>query len=527
MSYVATFDAGTTAVKAALTDDDGGIVASCSSDAMPLFTGDGHQEQDPRDWWRAFLQTAHAMLAQAARSVPEFDPASILGIIMSGQMQDVIALDEQLNPVRRTMLYSDGRADREARELAEIVGGESFHKLTGNQLEGSLPLLKLMWFKRHEPQNFAKTRHVLFDAKDYLIAKLTGALVADVVASSTVGAMDIRKRAWSSSLIDAADMDEALFPALHNPEDRVGEVTSQAAELTGFALGTPVFAGIGDAGATTLASGVTEPGEYNINIGTSGWIATVSPEPITDRAGVANLARTTAGGARNDVSSGVSSSVINGVPFLNAGNVHHWITSVFAGNGGDQTHSDEDRDGEGTSSGVDYDHMGEMLARSTPGSNGVLCLPYLSGERFPVMNASIRGAYVGLSADTTAADMARAALEGVAFSIRQGLETFDAEPSEITLIGGGAREHVWCQIMADVLGHSIEVFRNADVMPAAALSFLVHYALGRFASLDEATARLRACRDSVTYEPDGETVRLYDAVYSRYRALYPAINGLG
>jgi xylulokinase len=143
------------------------------------------------------------------------------------------------------------------------------------------------------------------------------------------------------------------------------------------------------------------------------------------------------------------------------------------------------------------------------------------------MNASIRGAYVGLSADTTAADMARAALEGVAFSIRQGLETFDAEPSEITLIGGGAREHVWCQIMADVLGHSIEVFRNADVMPAAALSFLVHYALGRFASLDEATARLRACRDSVTYEPDGETVRLYDAVYSRYRALYPAINGLG
>lgn len=527
MSYVATFDAGTTAVKAALTDDDGGIVASCSSDAMPLFTGDGHQEQDPRDWWRAFLQAAHAMLAQAAQSVPKFDPADIFGIIMSGQMQDVIALDEQLNPVRRAMLYSDGRAEREARELAEIVGDKSFHKLTGNQLEGSLPLLKLMWFKRHEPQNFAKTRHILFDAKDYLIARLTEALVADVVASSTVGAMDIRQRAWSSSLIDAAGMDESLFPALHNPENRVGEVTNQAAELTGFTPGTPVFAGIGDAGATTLASGVTKPGEYNINIGTSGWIATVSPEPITDRAGVANLACTTAGGTRNDVSSGVSSGVINGVPFLNAGNVHRWITSVFAGNRDDQGHHDQDCDGEGTSCGVDYGRMGAMLARSTPGSNGVLCLPYLSGERFPVMNASIRGAYVGLSSDTTAADMARAALEGVAFSIRQGLETFDAAASEITLIGGGAREHVWCRIMADVLGHPIEVFRNADVMPAAALSFLVHYALGRFTSLDEVTARLRACRDSVSYEPDAATVRLYDTTYNRYRALYPAINGLG
>jgi xylulokinase len=272
---------------------------------------------------------------------------------------------------------------------------------------------------------------------------------------------------------------------------------------------------------------VTKPGEYNINIGTSGWIATVSPEPITDRAGVANLACTTAGGTRNNVSSGVSSGVINGVPFLNAGNVHRWITSVFAGNRDDQGHHDQDCDGEGTSCGVDYGRMGAMLARSTPGSNGVLCLPYLSGERFPVMNASIRGAYVGLSSDTTAADMARAALEGVAFSIRQGLETFDAAASEITLIGGGAREHVWCQIMADVLGHPIEVFRNADVMPAAALSFLVHYALGRFTSLDEVTARLRACRDSVSYEPDAATVRLYDTAYNRYRALYPAINGLG
>jgi xylulokinase len=292
MGYVATFDAGTTAVKAALTDDDGIIIASCSSGAMPLFTGDGHREQDPFDWWRAFLQAAHAMLTQASQSVPKFDPADILGIIMSGQMQDVIALDGQLNPVRRAMLYSDGRADREAGELAEIVGDTTFHNLTGNQLEGSLPLPKLMWFKRHEPQNFAKTRHVLFDAKDYLVARLTGALSADVVASSTVGAMDICRHVWSSRLIDAAGMDELLFPALRNPEDRVGEIAGRAAETTGFALGTPVFAGIGDAGATTLASGVTKPGEYNINIGTSGWIAAISPEPITDQIGVANLACT-------------------------------------------------------------------------------------------------------------------------------------------------------------------------------------------------------------------------------------------
>ena len=511
------YEAGTTRVKGGLVRADWGIAVSCTSEDLPLFAVDGRQGQDPRDWWRAFLQVIHAMLDRANESEQMFGPADVAGIIMSGQMQDLITLDDRLNPVRHAILYSDGRADREAQEMAETLDGRAFRNITGNRLEGSLPLPKLMWLKRHEPENFAKIRHVLFDAKDYLTARLTGTFSADVVASSTVGAMDIHRRLWNTRLIDAAGINRTLFPALRNPQEQVGRVTDMAAKLTGLAPGTPVFAGIGDAGATTLASGVTRPGEYNINIGTSGWIAAISPEPITNREGVANLACTTAG----DTGHATGGGVINGVPFLNAGNVHRWATSMFAGCHGDTINiNDANHDTN------NYANMSTMLAGSAPGSHGVLCLPYLSGERFPVMNASIRGAYVGISADTTAADMARAALEGVAFSIRQGLETFAVEPVHISLIGGGARERVWCQIMADVLGHRIDVFRNAEVLPAAALAFLAQYSLGCIPSLDEVSARLSARRESVTYEPHSRDVSLYDNVYGQYRRLYPAINSL-
>lgn len=161
----------------------------------------------------------------------------------------------------------------------------------------------------------------------------------------------------------------------------------------------------------------------------------------------------------------------------------------------------------------DYAEAHRLIEASKPGSNGVLCLPYLVGERFPVMNPNIRGAYVGLTPNTTEADLVRAALEGVAFSIRQGMESFDAEPTAISLIGGGAREAAWCQILADVLEHSIEVFANADILPAVALASLVFDAPELLQSVCECTA----------YRPNPEAARTYVNVYRRFPDLYPAL----
>ncbi|KAA8824892.1 gluconate kinase [Bifidobacterium reuteri] len=481
-TYAVAFDAGTTALKGALVDRQGRIVASASNELDLIINGD-YREQSPDQWWQAFCTVSKHMIEQARQSEPGFDVTHIRGIICSGQMQDVIALDGEFNPIHNAILYSDGRAEEQTAQLAKTYqgGAERFLNTVGNRLEGCLPLPKLMWLREHEPETYARIRHVLISSKDYLIVQLTGECVGDVAACSTAGAMNIRNGEWDTELCETAGIDMAILPQLHNPQDHIGAVTEQAAQRTGFSAGTAVYAGIGDAGATTLASGVSHLGQYNINIGTSGWIATVSPEPFTDKPGAANLAF------------GVKEGFVNAVPFLNAGDVHKWVTSVFT-------------DG-------NYAEAHRLIEASEPGSNGVLCLPYLVGERFPVMNPNIRGAYVGLDPDTTKADMMRAALEGVAFSIRQGMESFDAEPTAISLIGGGAREAAWCQILADVLEHSIEVFANADILPAVAMASLVFNAPGLLQSVCERTV----------YQPNPDTARTYANAYRRFLNLYPML----
>lgn len=495
--YAATFDSGTTALKGALVAENGRIVASASEDLDLIIAGPHgeYREQDPNQWWRAFVVVSRRMLADAAANEPGFHSGGkdrIAGLTFSGQMQDVIALDRDLNPVHNAILYSDGRAQEEADELAERYGSKRFLDVVGNRLEGCLPLPKLMWMRAHEPELFARTAHVLISSKDYLIARLTGRCVGDVAACSTAGAMDIRSGEWDAGLLKTSEIERGILPELHRPQDVVGEVMPEAAALTGFAVGTPVFAGIGDAGATTFASGVDRPGRYNINLGTSGWIATVSPEPFVDKPGAANLAF------------GVAPGFVNAVPFLNAGDVHKWVTRALAG----ETSANPET--------PDYAAAHDLIERSEPGSNGVLCLPYLVGERFPVMNPSIRGAYVGISPDTTRADLVRAALEGVAFSIRQGMESFDAAPEEISLIGGGAREPAWCQIMADVLAHDIKVFTNADILPAVALASLVF----------QNPRILTDAIQSTTYTPDPAAAAVYDTIYPRFLTLYPALSTL-
>ena len=565
--YAATFDSGTTALKGALVAQDGRIVASASEDLdlVIAWPHGEYREQDPDQWWHAFVAVSRRMLAEAAANEPGLHVGGsgdsndsavagrVAGIIFSGQMQDVIALDRDLNPVRNAILYSDGRAEEKAAELAERCGATAgnaaddtinddtvavgkasdafreagsrrFLDVVGNRLEGCLPLPKLMWMRAHEPETFARTVHVLISSKDYLIARLTGRCIGDVAACSTAGAMDIRSGEWDTGLLKASGIagagdaddgassadvvgdahpDHGILPELHRPQDIVGEVTPQAAILTGFAPGTPVFAGIGDAGATTFASGVDRPGRYNINLGTSGWIATVSPEPFVDKPGAANLAF------------GVAPGFVNAVPFLNAGDVHKWATRALAGVTDASTDAGAGAGGDaGTGETPDYAKAHDLIERSQPGANGVLCLPYLVGERFPVMNPSIRGAYVGISPDTTRADLVRAVLEGVAFSIRQGMESFDTAPEEISLIGGGAREPAWCQIMADVLGSAITVFANADILPAVALASLVF----------QDPQILTDAAQGTTYSPNQAATTTYDRIYPKFLTLYPALS---
>jgi xylulokinase len=492
MPYIATFDVGTTAVKGVLTDLKGRVAAVQSLEIPTLLNGE-QKEQDPQSWWDAFLSISRTFTA-------EVDPAGILGIAMSGQMQDLILLDESLLPVCNAILYSDGRAGEQARRLEEQVGEENFRNLTGNRCDGSLPLPKLMWVREERPALYARTRHLLISSKDYLVARLTGICCGDVTACSTAGAMNIRTKCWEEPLLRAAGVSAELFPALCASHRRVGGVLEAAAAQSGYRAGTPVYVGVGDAGAVALASGIAGPGQYHINLGTSGWVAAVSEDVLLSEAGVFNLAAMS------------ENRYLNVVPFLNAGNVHRWASGVFGG--------------PGARGAADYAAMSALLKDSVPGSHGVLCLPYLSGERFPVPAPEARGCYVGLTPSTSAADLSRSCLEGVAYSIRQGMELLRFAPESISLIGGGAREEVWCRILADVLGREILVFRDSEFLPSLAVASIVRLASGNISRYEQFCDSLPIQNGCVRYRPDADNRRLYDRLYGCYCELYPGVKDL-
>lgn len=489
--YIATFDVGTTALKGVLVSKEGKSLKEKSISIETVFNAE-FIEQRPLDWYTAFCRIAKEFFEEGLR------PHEVAGIAMSGQMQDLIPIAKDGQPVCNAVLYSDGRAGSQAKAIASAVGRKNIEESTGNRFDGSLPFPKLLWLKENKPDAYQATEKILISAKDYIISELTGRFITDVTSASTAGLMDIRKKCWNTDWMELMGLDSQKLPDICYAEEQTGTVSKKASAETGFAAGTPVYAGTGDAGATTLAGGIAEEGDFNINLGTTGWIACVSGGTM-DKAEVFNLAA-----MQKDV-------YINVVPFLNAGNVHKWISGILAPE---------------SSLKEQYDYIEILLSQSTAGSHGVMFLPYLTGERFPVMDTAIRGGFAGITPETGKQDLARSALEGVAFSIRQGLEAIGRKPGKISLIGGGARVGAWCQIIADVLGHPVSVHQGSEYLPAAATAGAVLVGEGEVKDYASFINSLLAGGGSICYRPSKENTRLYDGVYSAYLRLYPAFSSL-
>ncbi len=490
MRYIATFDIGTTAVKGVLVSENGEPVYSDSQDIETIFNGD-MKEQNPDDWYDAFIKISQSMVLQ-------YNKSDIIGIIMSGQMQDIILVDRENNAIDHAILYSDGRAELQAREIASIIGYDSISNITGNDFNGSIPFAKLLWIKQNKPDVYQTIYKVLFSSKDYIIAKLTNCHVSDVTTGATTGLMDIHRKKWMINWVDVLQLHSELLPRLAYTDEKAGVITEKGALVSGYEAGTPVYIGTGDAGATTLASGISQDGEYNVNLGTSGWIACVSND-VLNRQGVFNLAA-----IQQDL-------YINVVPFLNAGNVHKWISKTLT-----PDHMQDHK----------YEHINELLENSSVGSNGVMFLPYIAGERFPIMDANIKGSYIGITPETTKQDMARACLEGVAYSIRQGMESIGRKPNKISIIGGGGRCVVWCQILSDMLNHEVLVYNNSEFLPSVAIAAAVMIDKGILPNYQTFTNALQSSEKCIIYKPNEKSVKYYNAFYLKYCNFYPVISKL-
>lgn len=492
MQYIAAFDIGTTNAKGVLVSRDG-VIHGEMTRPIHTYHEENRIEQEPEVWWQAVWEIAQEWWESG------FESETIEAITFSGQMEDCIPVDAEGKAVRRAILYSDSRADSEARQILERFGEEEIRNKTGNHLDGQMTFPKMIWLRENEPDCFSQTECFLISAKDYIIRQLTGRNVTDPTSAATAGMMNLLDRAWLSTWLSSLGLNSSYLPELLAPDEIAGYVKEAASLLTGFKIGTPVLCGIGDAGATTLGAGVTEIGEMYAYLGTTGWVALPSAAVSPVGNGVFHLAH-----ASQD-------RLIAIAPLLNAGNVHHWALSVL----GDPNL--ESKEG--------FVYLEELMANTDPGLRKVIFLPYLHGERCPIQDPDASGSFIGLKATTTRGEMCAAVLEGVAMAIRQVMELLlgDKEIQRITLIGGGSKSRVWNQIIADVCHCNVVVPKDSEFLPALGAAAAGYVRLGWANSYADFSKRFLSLQAGELYSPKAKNGLAYNKLYHSYLRLYSAV----
>ncbi len=487
MAYVIGLDVSTTATKAVLVDDFGAVrgigVAEYPFEVpRPLWS-----EQDPALWWTGTESAIRQVLADNSIAGD-----SVAAIGLSGQMHGAVLLDSAGAVLRPAILWNDQRTAHECDLIREALGPERLVEITGNDALTGFTAPKLVWVRDHEPAVWERIAHVLLP-KDYVRLQLSGEYAIDKADGAGTLLFDLAERDWSAEVLDALRIERAWLPPTYEGPSVTGTVNAEAAAATGLRAGTPIVAGGGDQAANGVGAGAVEAGTIALSLGTSGVVFAATDRPLYEPRGRVH-------------------AFCHAVPerwhlmsvMLSAAGSLRWFRDTFA-------------------PGVAYPDLVEPAADVDPGSDGVLFLPYLSGERSPHPDPLARGAFVGLTVGHDRRHLTRAILEGVAFGLRDGLDLMldagTAAPSEIRVSGGGTASPTWRQILADVLGATIATV-NTTEGAAYGAALLAATGAGWYPSVEA------ACAATVTAtaiaEPGPDAAR-YAEPLTRYRELYPAL----
>ncbi|MEK7722875.1 MAG: xylulokinase, partial [Acidobacteriota bacterium] len=445
----------------------------------------GWAEQNSNDWWCACKET----IAEVLQTVKAEE---IGAISFSGQMHGSVFLDKSDKVIRPALLWCDQRTEKQCQEITEKIGRERLIELVCNPAVTGFTFPKLLWLRENEPANWGKVATVLLP-KDYIRLKLSGDKASDVADSSGTLYFDVQNRKYSSEILSAFEIDEKILPKVYESMEVTGKVSEIGANETGLKVGTPIIAGAGDNAAGAIGMGIVEVGKVSATIGTSGVIFAVSDAPRLDLRGrIHTLCHAIPNRWHN---TGVT---------LAAGLSFKWFRENFG-------------------AGKDYDELVNEASKIPSGSDGLLWLPYLMGERAPHLDANARAAFIGITASHTKAHFTRAVLEGVAFSLRDSLEIFKetgVEISSIRLGGGGAKSSLWRQIQADVYGKPVEII-EADEGAAFGAALLAGVGVGAWKSVEEACEK--TIRVMETIEPNAESSEKLNKNYEAYQMLYSAL----
>jgi xylulokinase len=485
MKYLIGIDVGTSGTKSVLFDTQGKEIASCTEE-YPLYQPqNGWAEQKPEDWWNAVCKTLNYLGSMATEG-------EICGIGISGQMHGLVMLDENNEVIRNSIIWCDGRTTEECKEIEEIIGHDRLMEITCNPALEGFTAGKIRWVQKHEPENYARCKHILLP-KDYIRFMLTGEYATEVSDASGMQLLDISGRCWSREVCEKLDIDMSLLAKVYESPEATGYVTEDAAKKTGLKAGIVVAGGAGDNAAAAIGAGVCKTGKAFTTIGTSGVVFAHTDKPIFDKNGRIHTFCCAVPGKWHVM--GVTQA---------AGLSVNWFRNTLAKD-------------------VSYKELDNQCEEIKIGSDKLIYLPYLMGERTPILDVNSRGVFFGLSAMHTKAHMSRAVLEGVSYSLCSCLDVLGemgVTTSDMALCGGGAKSPLWRKILCDSFGVSVKTMES-DEGPALGAAILAGCAAGVYSSVEEGCKR--AVRDGEKLSPDATATAEYKKYYNIYKELYPAL----
>lgn len=478
-------DLGTSAVKLLLMDEKGEIRKIVSKEYPLYFPHPGWSEQNPEDW---FLKTVEGIKELTA----ECEKSKVAGISFGGQMHGLVALDGEDRVIRPAILWNDGRTGEETDYLNEVIGKDKLSEHTANIAFAGFTAPKILWMKKHEPENFAKIRKVMLP-KDFLAYKLSGVFCTDVSDASGMLLLDVKNRCWSKEMLDICGISEKQLPKLYESFQTVGTLRPEIAEELGLSGQVKVIAGAGDNAAAAVGTGTVGEGMCNISLGTSGTVFISSKSFGVDE-----------NNALHSFAHADGNYHLMGC-MLSAASCNKWWNEDIL---------------------KTKDFAAEQAQITRLGENNVFYLPYLMGERSPHNNPDARAMFIGMSMDTTRADMTQAVLEGVAFALRDSLEVAKSLGIRIErtkICGGGAKSPLWKKMIANIMNLKVDVIESEEG-PALGGAMLAAVGCGEYPDVETIAEKLVKVVDTV--EPEEELVAKYEEKYQKFKKIYPAVKEL-
>lgn len=495
MDYLLSYDVSSTGCKAAIVTIDGVLLHKAFESYPTYYPKPLWSEQNPEDWWQAVVLSTKKVLAEG-----EIGADQIIGLAFSTTMTNIIVLDEKYKLLRPCIYWMDGRAGEEARYLMRRLGGERiFTQIVGATASGKDLIPKFLWLKRNEPEIYEKGKYFL-DVSGYLLYRTTGEMAYEWSIASGLGLFNFKTKKIDTFLMRFFGLDTDKFPNLVRSIDQVGGLSDATAKELGLLPGTPVFGGAGDPMTAAVGSGTLLEGDAYLNLGTSAFVGVLTSKPITGRRGLATIQS-----ADPDMLMLFGETSTAGASLEWAARELYGVSpdaEAFAG-------------------------MDQEVEQAEPGAGGLIFTPWMYGERCPIPDESLRGAFINLSVNRTRQQMVRAIYEGIAFNLRWILdsinELYGIKCETLRVLGGGAQGYPWLRIIADITGCRLEVLPDPRERLAVGAGLIAAIGLNIYPSFEALKSLVPI---NTVVEPDSSHDDIYVKQYAAYRRIYPALRDL-